>query len=179
LRDAAEHAIVGETCCCRYRGHLMPPAKPYSIARAELIAEQIGRFATQHVHQLAGHHANWGFWISEALAAVRALDDYQARFQRLRDAQLSWVQAHNTKITSYCPVCRGACEFGPQTPERPHRVPSEDLNAARTAVRTAVRQFLVRLFHARFISESDVRREAELVGSPLEPEDLEVDLAAR
>jgi len=153
----------------------MPSAKPYSVARAELIAEQIGRFATQHVHQLAGRHANLGFWISEAVAAVRAIDDYQARFQRLRDSPLSWVRAHDSKITRYCPVCRGACEFGPQTPERPHRVPSEDLSAARTAVRTAVRQFLVRLLHAGFISESDVRREADLVSASLEPEDLEVD----
>ena len=36
----------------------MPPSKPYSIARAELVADQIGRFATQHPHQLAGHKAN-------------------------------------------------------------------------------------------------------------------------
>ena len=151
----------------------MSSAKPYSILRAELIAAQIGRFATQHIHQLAGHHANLGFWVSEAVAAVRAIDDYQARFRRLRDAQLAWVQAHDTKISSYCPVCGGGCEFGPQTPERPHRVPSEDLGAARTAVRTAVRQFLVRLFHAGFISESDVRREADLVGAPIEREDLE------
>jgi len=151
----------------------MPSAKPYSITRAELIAEQIGRFATQHIHQLAGHHANLGFWMSEAVAAVRVIDDYQARFNRLRDAQLSWVQSHNTKLTSYCPFCRGACELGPQTPERPHRVPSEDLSAARKAVRTAVRQFLVRLLHAGFISESDVRREADLVGAPVGPEDLE------
>jgi hypothetical protein len=153
----------------------MSPTKPYSIARAELVAEQIGRFSTQHVHQLAGHHANLEFWISEAAAAVRAIDDYQARFHRLRDAQLAWVQAHDTRITRYCPFCRGSCEFGPETPERPHRVPSEQLSAARTAVRIAVRQFLVRLLHAGFISEGDLRRDADLVGAPVEPEDLELD----
>ncbi|WP_437911972.1 hypothetical protein WME73_31675 [Sorangium sp. So ce302] len=151
----------------------MPPSKPYSIARAELIAKQVGRFATQHVHQLAGHHANLAFWIAEAAAAIRAIDEYQHRFRQLQDAQRSWVRQHDTKITRYCPVCRGACEFGPQTPDRPRRVPSEDLAAAREAVRSAVRQFLVRLYHAGFVAEAEVRRSADLVGASIEPEDLE------
>jgi hypothetical protein len=33
----------------------------------------------------------------------------------------------------------------------------------------------VRLFQAGFISETDARREAELIGVSLEPEDLELD----
>ena len=151
----------------------MPTGKPYSIARAELIADQISRFATQHLHQLAGHHANLAFWLSEATAAVGTIDDYQHRFRELRDAQLSWVREHGTKITRFCPVCRGHCEFGPQTPDRPHRIPSEDLEAARNAVRVAVRQFIVRLFHAGFLSETEVRQSADLVGVSIEQEDLD------
>src|SRR5262245_47198857 len=134
----------------------MPTSKPYSIARAELIADQIGRFATQHLHQLAGHNANLEFWLAEAASAVRAIDEYQQRFKRLQNARLAWVREHDTKVTHYCPICRGACEFGPQTPDRPHRVPSEELDAARAAVRRAVRQFLVRLFKAGFVSEEQV-----------------------
>jgi|KBSMisStaDraftv2_1062788.scaffolds.fasta_scaffold300635_2 hypothetical protein len=153
----------------------MSAAKPYSIARAELIADQIGRFATQHLHQLAGHHANLAFWVSEAAAAVRTIDDYQHRFRQLRDAQVSWVRDHDTRIPQLCPICRGPCEFGPQTPERPHRVPSEDLDAARKAVRVAVRQFVLRLFHARFLSETEVRQASDAVGVSIEPEDLEPD----
>jgi hypothetical protein len=151
----------------------MPSEKPYSIARAELIAGQIGRFATQHLHQLAGHHANLAFWLSEAAAAVRTIDEYQHRFRQLRDAQISWVRDHDTKLTRYCPICRGGCEFGPQTPDRPHRIPSEDLEAARNAVRVAVRQFVVRLHHAGFLSETEVRLAADLVGASIEQEDLE------
>lgn len=151
----------------------MPIGTRYSIARAELIADQIGRFATQHLHQLAGHHANLAFWLSEAAAAVRTIDEYQLRFRQLRDVQLSWVQEHSTKITRFCPICQGPCEFGPQTPDRPHRVPSEDLDAARKAVRVAVRQFLIRLFHAGFLSESEVRQAADLVGASIEREDFE------
>ena len=48
----------------------MPPSKPYSIARAELIAEQISRLASQHLHQLAGHNANLEFWVAEGAGAV-------------------------------------------------------------------------------------------------------------
>ncbi len=157
----------------------MPSSKPYSIARAELIAEQIGRFATQHLHQLAGHHANLDFWLSEAAAAVRSIDEYQHRFRRLRDARLSWVREHDTRITRYCPICRGACEFGPQTPDRPHRVPAEDLDSAREAVRRSVRQFLVRLYQGGFVSEAEVRQAADFVGASIETEDLDVDDHAR
>jgi len=158
---------------------MMATGTPYSIARAGLIADQIGRFATQHLRQLAGHHANLAFWLAEAAAALRAIDDYQHRFRRLRDAQLSWVREHGTKVMPLCPVCRGPCEFGPQTPDRPRRVPSEDLDVARKAVRVAVRQFVLRLFHTGFLSETEVRQAADLVGASIEQEDLEPPPVAR
>lgn len=146
---------------------------PYSIARAELVANQIGRFATQHLHQLAGHHANLAFWLSEAVAALSAIDGYQPRFKLLRDAQLSWVREHKTTVPQYCPICQGSCEFGPQSPAQPNRVPSEDLDAARIAVRVAVRQFVLRLHGAGFLSEEQAREAANLVGAAIEQEDLE------
>ena len=157
----------------------MPLSKPYSIARAELIADQIGRFATQHLHQLAGHNANLGFWISEAEVLYGRSTQYQQRFKRLQQSQVAWVREHDTTITRYCPNCRGGCEFGPQTPDRPQRVPSEDLSASRDAVRRTVRQFLVRLYDAGFISEAEVRQHAESVGASVEPEDSERGGAAR
>ena len=97
----------------------MASDKPYSIARAELIADQIGRFATQHLHQLAGHHANLPFWLAEASAAVRTLDEYQLRFRQLRDAQLSWVHEHKTK-QSAARVGRSALSL-PFAAERQYR----------------------------------------------------------
>lgn len=33
----------------------MTTSKPYSLARAELVSEQLRRFSSHHVHQLAGH----------------------------------------------------------------------------------------------------------------------------
>jgi hypothetical protein len=118
--------------------------------------------------------------MSEAVAALRVLDGYQQRFKRLQGAQVAWVREHDTKITTYCPVCRGSCEFDPQTPDRPQRLlRSEDLNASREAIRRSVRQFLVRLCHAGLISETEVHQHAEAVGVPIEPEDLEPDEVAR
>lgn len=110
---------------------------------------------------------------------AKQIDEYQQRFRQLRDAQVAWVREHNTTITRYCPICRGGCELGPQTPERPHRVPAEDLNAARDAVRHSVRRFLVRLYQAGFVSEAEVREAAAIVGATIDAEDLETDHLAR
>jgi hypothetical protein len=145
----------------------------YSIKRAELLADQLERLATQHTHQLAGQHANLQFWLSEAVAAIRTLDEYPTRYRQLRDTQLAWVREHATKITRYCPICCGPCEFGPQTPARPYRIPSEELSAARDAVRRAARRLLLRLYHAEFVTEAELREAADLVGAAVEREDLE------
>jgi hypothetical protein len=149
----------------------MAGKKPYSISRAELVADQIRRFSTQHLHQLAGHRANLDFWVAEAAAAVRSIDEYQQRFRRLRDAQTAWVKEHDTRFV-HCPICRGPCDLGPQRPEPPRRVPSDDLSAARTAVRVAVRDFLLRLYRAELIGASEVEAYAASVGALVESEDL-------
>lgn len=156
-------------------GRALETFKPYSIARAELIAHQLSRFATQHVHQLAGHHANLPFWLEEAAGAIRLLDQYPARFRALRDAQMRWVRTHGTTLVVYCPICRGGCELGPRPPPRPWRIRSEDLEAARRSVRDAVERLLARLYRARFVSEEEARRHAEDLGVPMESEDFRGD----
>ena len=144
----------------------------YSITRAALIADQIGRLANQHPHQLAVQIANLGFWISEAVAAIATIDDYPARFKRLRDAQVAWVRAHGTKVSVYCDHCGGACEFGPQAPLPLRRVPVEDLAAAREAVRRAARLYLLRLYRMRLLEEDGVRRASDELGFAVEREDF-------
>jgi len=74
-------------------GSIVSPAQmkeraSYSIERAALIADQLERLATQNLHQLAGQAANLIFWISEAAHAIRTIDEYPARFRRLREAQV-------------------------------------------------------------------------------------------
>jgi hypothetical protein len=147
----------------------------YSIKRATLISDQLERLATQNAHQVAGQVANLAFWISEAVHAISTIDDYPVRFRRLRDAQVGWVKAHGTEISGYCPHCGGACEFGPQTPEPPQRIPTEDLAAARDGVRRAARRYLLRLYQAHFLDEDGVRRACAEIGVGVETEDFDRD----
>jgi len=153
----------------------------YSIERAALIADQLARLATQNLHQLAGQAANLHFWISEAAHAIRTIDEYPARFGRLREAQVGWVKRHGTRISGgYCPQCCGVCELGPEveTPRAPQRTPSEDLTAAREDVRRAARRYLVRLYRAHFLDEDALRRACDELGVGLEAEDLDRDAPA-
>ena len=150
----------------------------YSIDRANLIADQLERLASQNLHQLAGQFANLDFWMAEAASALSALDGYSARYRALRDAQVGWVKAHGTKVYGPCPVCGGVCEFDPRTPDPPRRIRSEDLDAARTRVRHAARRYLLRLYHARFLTEDAVRRSCDQLGANVETEDFERTAAA-
>jgi hypothetical protein len=150
----------------------MPQTVPYSIAAASLIADQLERLATQHVHQLAGQSSNLEFWIAEAAHAIAVLDGYPKRFRNLHDAQVSWVRSHATVVTVHCPQCRGPCEFGPVTPSAPKRTPSEEIAAATDGVRRASSRFLLRLFHASLLSEGELRAHVDALGIFLEPEDL-------
>ncbi len=144
----------------------------YSIKRADLIADQLERLATQNIYQLAGQVSNIAFWIAEAVHAIAVIDQYPMRFRLLRDAQLGWVEAHGTKVSAYCAHCGGACEFGPSTPAPPQRTPSEDLDAARQRVRRAGRRFLLRLYRASLMDEDAVRLACGEIGIGLMPEDF-------
>jgi hypothetical protein len=148
----------------------------YSITKAALIADQLSRLSTQHVHQLAGQLSNLAFWMAEAAAALAVIDDYPTRFRRLRDAQVAWVSSRDVKVPFYCPVCQGECEFSPATPEPPHRIPSEELSVARDRVKRAAAQLLLRFQRASLIALSELDRYAKELELPIEPEDLRGDV---
>src|SRR6188768_3487356 len=143
----------------------------YSISKAKLIADQVDRLATQHMHQVAGQYSNLDFWMGEAEQAIAVLDQYSERFRKLRDAQVSWVRAHDARVSVYCEICGGGCEFGPKTPDAPHRISAEELGAARDGVRRAVTRYLLRLFRADMLSESDLVGFIRRLDLPIEPED--------
>ena len=145
----------------------------YSIDRAALIADQLERFAHSNAHQLAGHVANLEFWLDEAVHALRTIDDYPGRFRRLRDAQGAWVKAHGTKVSDYCPICGGGCEFGPQAPLPPTRIPSEQMNEARVRLRRSAYRFLLRGHRLRLLDEAALRAACDRIGITAESEDLE------
>lgn len=144
----------------------------YSTEKAALIAEQLRRLATQHPHQLAGQLTNLEFWMGEAAAAIAVIQDYPARFRKLRDAQVAWVSSRDVKLPYYCPVCQGACEFGPRTPNAPHRISSKEMDAARDDVRRSAAQLLLRLYRSGLLASSELGRYASDLELPIEPDDL-------
>lgn len=137
------------------------------------MATQIEKIASYNTHQLAGQFANLDFWLAEATHAIRILDGYPNRFKQLREAQIRWVDAHDTLVSDYCPHCGAACEFGPQRPTPPHRIPSNELDTARRALRDAVYHLLLRLFRLRWIEEEKLREACERVGTSVDVTDLE------
>lgn len=144
----------------------------YSTEKAALIADQLRRLATQHPHQLAGQLSNLEFWMAEAAAAIAVIGDYPARFRRLRDAQVAWVSSRDVKVRFYCPACQGECEFSPGTPSAPHRISSQQMDAARDDVRRAAAQLLLRLYQSGLLASSELDRHVNALELPIESEDL-------
>ncbi len=145
----------------------------YSIDRAVLLADQLERLAHSNVHQLAGQAANLDFWLDEAVHSLRVIEDYPQRFRRLRDSQVAWVEAHGTKVSGYCSICAGGCELGPRTPEPPSRIPSEQMDEARSRVQRSAYRLLLRCYRAGLLDEAIVRAACDRIGLIAEPEDLE------
>lgn len=147
----------------------------YSIEQAELVAQQLEKFTTSYSHHLVSQFANLEFWLDEVRHAVDVIDGYSRRFVTMRDAQREWVEAHGTMVPSpFCPICRGECEFGgPQKPEPPVRIPSQDLDAARRRVKDAAYKLLLRGHRAGLLDEEAVRAACERVGTSVDPSDLD------
>lgn len=93
----------------------------YSIDQANMLSKQLGKFTTAYAHHLVGQFANVDFWLDEANHALAVMENYNKRFTRMREAQKTWVEAHNTVVSGFCRICRGKCEFDPRRPEPPTR----------------------------------------------------------
>lgn len=145
----------------------------YSIDQANAVADQLEKFTTSYVHHLAGQVANLDFWLEEVGHALRVIDGYQRRFTLMRDAQSAWVTAHGTVVHGYCPICRGACEFGAAAPPPPTRIASQELDAARRRLKDAAYQFLLRCHRAGLLDEISLRAACARVGTSVDDADLE------
>jgi hypothetical protein len=149
----------------------------YSTERAELVAAQLERFAALPHHHLAGHVANREFWLGEAEHAIAVLDGYKARFERLRDAQAAWAEAHDVRVPTFCARCGGGCtapdEHHPEVrPPPPRRASSSDLDAARARVKDAVYTWLVRAHRAGMLDGAELTAAVSRVGASVDPRDL-------
>lgn len=147
----------------------------YSTTRANILSDVLERIATLNIHQLVGHRDNLEFWLNEINQAIAGIDGYSARFARMKKAQMAWVSAHKVTVSVFCELCGGGCEFGPEAPSPPTRVPSADLDDARKGLREAGRRLLRRLYRAHMLTRAELLESAERIGTGFEPNEVQRD----
>ena len=147
----------------------------YTIEKANLISEQLRRFTNGYAHHVAGQFANIDFWLHEVQQAIKTIDEYNKRFNNIRDGQKSWVESHGTVVHDYCPICGGKCELtdsnGQPTP--PDRFPSNDLMSARRELIDSAYFFLLRCYRMRLLNKDVLETKCEEIATSIEPSDLE------
>jgi hypothetical protein len=78
----------------------------YSTDIARILADQITRFASLNRHQLVGHVANLGFWMTEVRHCLDVIDGYGPRFEQMRAAPMKHVSEHGTvEFSLHDPCC--------------------------------------------------------------------------
>ena len=152
----------------------------YTVERAELLTIQLTRFHHGRAHHLTGHFANLEFWMTEVEHALVALDGHAERFERLRDAQAAWVDAHKTQVPvyGYCGLCGGKCEFDngkTQRPRPPKRLATTEKTEARRALVDATYYLLTRFFRMGLLDEASLRENCDRIGTSIDPADLRRD----
>ncbi len=132
---------------------------PYMIERANAVAEQLERFSTGYAHHVVGQYANLEFWIGEARSALDVLEGYGQRFDRLASAQKVWVDAHQTKVGSFCSLCGGACELEEKMtkPAPPRRYASAERATAKRRLTDAAYHFFRRCYRMNLLDEDGLR----------------------
>jgi len=145
----------------------------YTLDQADAVAIQLEKFATSYAHHLVGQFANLEFWLDEVSHALKVIDDYSRRFDRMKDAQRAWVKAHRTVVSSgHCPFCGGKCEFESGKPEPPTRLPSREVDEARRRLQDAAYHFLLRCFRAGLQDKASLKKLCEKVGTSVDPADV-------
>lgn len=152
----------------------------YTVERAELLTAQLTRFHHGRAHHLAGHFANLDFWMSEVESALATLDGHTHRFERLRDAQALWVEAHKTQVPvhGFCGICGGMCEFDDgktQTPRPPKRLATTEKTDARRSLVDATYHLLTRFFRMGLLDDAALRAHCDRIGTSVDPADLRRD----
>ena len=147
----------------------------YSLRKADRLAKQLEKFVHAYAHIVVGQFANLDFWLDETKSALRTLDEYRQRFDKMRDAQLDWVSEHDTKIYRHCPVCGGRCEFATErdgTPDPPVRAKSSEMREIRQQLVDAAYHFMLRCYRIGHLDEDKLRDLCDSIGTSVDPGDL-------
>jgi hypothetical protein len=148
----------------------------YTIEKANLISEQLRKFTSGFAHHVTSQFANIDFWLHEAKEAIKTIDEYNKRFNSMRDEQKKWVEAHGTVVYDYCPICGGKCELkdgNGNPPPPPVRVSDNELKAARKELVDSIYFFLLRCYRMRLLNENILETKCEEIGISIDPSDLE------
>ena len=147
----------------------------YTIEKADLISEQLRRFTSGYAHHIAGQFANIDFWLHEVQESIKTIDEYNKRFNNMRDNQKKWVDSHGTVVHDYCPICGGKCEFDNDdfSPSPPVRTSDNDLKEARKKLVDSTYFFLLRCYRMRLLNINALETKCKEIGTSIAPSDLE------
>ena len=146
----------------------------YTIEKANLISDQLRRFTTGYAHHVAGQFSNIDFWLHEVQESIKAIDEYNKRFNNIRDGQKEWVDSHGTIVDDYCPSCGGKCELsnGNEKPSLPVRTSSNDLQTARKELIDSTYFFLLRGYRMRLLNKTNLETRCKEIGIGVDQSDL-------
>ncbi len=145
----------------------------YTIEKANLISKHLRRFTSGYAHHVAGQFANIDFWLHEVQQSIKTIDEYNKRFNNIRDEQKKWVDSHGTVVCDYCPICGGKCELSNGNPSPPVRVSSNELKATRKELVDSTYFFLLRCYRMRLLNKNILEKKCKEIGTSIDPSELE------
>jgi hypothetical protein len=123
----------------------------YMTDIGEILAKQLAKFVTLNRHQLAGQAANLDFWSAELQHCLDVIDGYKSRFNRMRDAQMTYATEHRTTEFGLDPHDTWG---SPGSVVPPKRIDHQELEAVRQDLCDAMRRFLVRCRNESLIDDT-------------------------
>ena len=101
---------------------------------AHILTKQLAKFVTLRRYQLAGHVANFDFWMAEVRHALAVIGGYKTRFEKMRTAQR-------------------ALQSGPFLTRLPH----DEMDDAKAELRDVCYRLLTRCVREQLLSEAALR----------------------
>lgn len=147
----------------------------YTVERAALITTQLKKFTDSYAFIVAGQFANLDFWIDEVVSAKMALDGHKARFDKMYEAQINWIEKKQVRVPDYCHICNGICELSHERSVKPtlpkNRFSSQKKESRKELIDSAY-YFLVRCHKLGLINEKEIKEYCDIIGTSIDPSDL-------
>lgn len=129
----------------------------YTTEVAKLIENQLARFVTFSLHQLAGQVNNLDFWLAEVRHALAVIDGYGARFTRLHDTQEQYVAIHRMLV-------RSPIDDEERKPDAPRRIADREMRDAKRSLLEVAERFLTRCYQDKLLTLAQWQEACESVG---------------